>query len=208
MIMTLSMFKIGLFLLLLICPQPSFEEQVRTWRMQRDRELRSENGWLTVAGLFWLKEGSNSFGTGKDMDIVLTGSAPPNIGSLELANGVVTLKVADGVKVTDIGGAPIQTYEMRLDSVIFDDGEAQRWLVSSITARNERDDPGVRRARLAALGNVVAQLHVHIIARFRTDPAWPNPVWGKVKRIPHQKDQRDGLINAMRRDLQIGALQD
>ena len=84
--------------------------------MQRDRELRSENGWLTVAGLFWLKEGSNSFGTGKDMDIVLTGSAPPNIGSLELANGVVTLKVADGVKVTDIGGAPIQTYEMRLDS--------------------------------------------------------------------------------------------
>jgi len=31
---------------------------------------------------------------------------------------------------------------------------------------------------VAALGNVVPQLHVHIIARFRSDPAWPRPVWG------------------------------
>jgi diadenosine tetraphosphate (Ap4A) HIT family hydrolase len=60
---------------------------------------------------------------------------------------------------------------------------------------------------VAALGNVVAQLHVHIIARFRTDPAWPNPVWGKVKRIPHEKEQRDTLVKAMRGALQIGALQ-
>jgi diadenosine tetraphosphate (Ap4A) HIT family hydrolase len=60
---------------------------------------------------------------------------------------------------------------------------------------------------VAALGNVVAQLHVHIIARFRTDPAWPNPVWGKVKRIAHEKEQRDLLVNAMRSALQIGALQ-
>ncbi len=60
---------------------------------------------------------------------------------------------------------------------------------------------------VAALGNVVAQLHVHVIARFRTDPAWPNPVWGKVKRIPHEKKERDLLVNAMRTALQIGALQ-
>ena len=60
---------------------------------------------------------------------------------------------------------------------------------------------------VAALGNVVAQLHVHIIARFRTDPAWPNAVWGKVKRIPHPKDERDLLVDAMRRALQIGGLQ-
>lgn len=31
---------------------------------------------------------------------------------------------------------------------------------------------------IAALGNVVPQLHVHVIARFRDDPAWPRPVWG------------------------------
>jgi diadenosine tetraphosphate (Ap4A) HIT family hydrolase len=33
---------------------------------------------------------------------------------------------------------------------------------------------------VAALGNVVAQLHVHVIARFHHDPAWPKPVWGQV----------------------------
>jgi len=60
---------------------------------------------------------------------------------------------------------------------------------------------------VAALGNVVAQLHVHIIARFRTDPAWPNPVWGKVKRFPQEKAQSDLLVTAMRSALQIGALQ-
>ena len=32
---------------------------------------------------------------------------------------------------------------------------------------------------VAALGNQVAQLHVHVIARMTTDTAWPNPVWGK-----------------------------
>ncbi len=83
--MNLLVFKIGFLLLLLVCPQPSFEEQVRAWRKERDKELRSENGWLTVAGLFWLKEGSNSFGTGAGVDIVLTGSAPRNIGTLELS---------------------------------------------------------------------------------------------------------------------------
>lgn len=34
---------------------------------------------------------------------------------------------------------------------------------------------------VAALGNIVEQLHVHVIARFKTDDAWPDPVWGKGK---------------------------
>ncbi len=56
---------------------------------------------------------------------------------------------------------------------------------------------------VAALGNVVAQLHVHIIARFRTDAAWPNPVWGKAPRKPYEKPARDALIGALRTALQI-----
>lgn len=34
---------------------------------------------------------------------------------------------------------------------------------------------------VAALGNVVPQLHVHVIARNKSDPAWPHPVWGRLK---------------------------
>jgi diadenosine tetraphosphate (Ap4A) HIT family hydrolase len=38
---------------------------------------------------------------------------------------------------------------------------------------------------VAALGNQVPQLHVHVIARFAGDPAWPGPVWGAVPRKPY-----------------------
>lgn len=41
---------------------------------------------------------------------------------------------------------------------------------------------------IAALGNVVAQLHVHVIARFATDPAWPAPVWGRAPAQPYKPD--------------------
>jgi diadenosine tetraphosphate (Ap4A) HIT family hydrolase len=34
------------------------------------------------------------------------------------------------------------------------------------------------KVNVGALGNVVAQLHVHVVGRFRSDPAWPGPVWG------------------------------
>lgn len=41
---------------------------------------------------------------------------------------------------------------------------------------------------VAALGNVVAQLHVHVVARFRGDAAWPRPVWGVGERAPYPDD--------------------
>jgi diadenosine tetraphosphate (Ap4A) HIT family hydrolase len=42
---------------------------------------------------------------------------------------------------------------------------------------------------VAALGNIVPQLHVHVIARFEDDPAWPAPVWGRVAARPHTPEQ-------------------
>jgi diadenosine tetraphosphate (Ap4A) HIT family hydrolase len=39
---------------------------------------------------------------------------------------------------------------------------------------------------VAALGNQVRQLHVHVIARFESDAAWPNPVWGLGARVPYE----------------------
>ena len=40
----------------------------------------------------------------------------------------------------------------------------------------------------AALGNVVSQLHLHHIVRFKTDPVWPKPVWGNIAAIPYDDD--------------------
>ena len=56
---------------------------------------------------------------------------------------------------------------------------------------------------IAALGNIVAQLHVHVVARRHSDAAWPQPVWGAVPPIAYNPAVRNGLIGALRRGLQI-----
>ena len=95
--------------------QSSFEVENQKWREKRDKELKAEDSWLTVAGLFWLKEGQNTFGTGSDQSIVLPlGSAPARVGTLELVNGVVTLKVVRGIRVL-VSNQPVNEVEMRFD---------------------------------------------------------------------------------------------
>ena len=47
---------------------------------------------------------------------------------------------------------------------------------------------------VAALGNIVRQLHVHVVARFEGDPAWPGPVWGNGKAVAYAAEARDRLI--------------
>ncbi|MDT3685504.1 MAG: HIT family protein [Pseudorhodoplanes sp.] len=51
---------------------------------------------------------------------------------------------------------------------------------------------------IAALGNAVPQLHVHIIARHKTDKAWPKPVWGAAPPLAHDAAALDRFMNAMR----------
>jgi diadenosine tetraphosphate (Ap4A) HIT family hydrolase len=46
---------------------------------------------------------------------------------------------------------------------------------------------------IAALGNVVPQLHVHHIARYNNDACWPAPVWGAVKAIPYQDTELSNI---------------
>jgi diadenosine tetraphosphate (Ap4A) HIT family hydrolase len=56
---------------------------------------------------------------------------------------------------------------------------------------------------IAALGNQVPQLHVHVIARRHSDAAWPKPVWGAAPPSAYSPTVRDGLIGALRRALLI-----
>ena len=63
---------------------------------------------------------------------------------------------------------------------------------------------GPDKMNVAALGNQVPQLHIHIIARFTNDPAWPGPVWGKVPPAPYDEAVRDALIARLRTALGQG----
>jgi diadenosine tetraphosphate (Ap4A) HIT family hydrolase len=50
---------------------------------------------------------------------------------------------------------------------------------------------------VAALGNVVAQLHVHHVVRFEGDPAWPAPVWGRHAAVPYDDDARRTFVERL-----------
>lgn len=51
---------------------------------------------------------------------------------------------------------------------------------------------------IAALGNVVPQLHIHHIVRYRSDPAWPAPVWGRVPPRPYTDAERAAVVTKLR----------
>lgn len=55
---------------------------------------------------------------------------------------------------------------------------------------------------VAALGNLVPQLHVHVIARYRDDIAWPRPVWGAANARPYAPEELVTRVNALRAMLQ------
>ena len=50
------------------------------------------------------------------------------------------------------------------------------------------------KVNVGALGNVVAQLHVHVVGRFLSDPAWPGPVWGHGARQPYPPHAAAALV--------------
>ncbi len=53
---------------------------------------------------------------------------------------------------------------------------------------------GATKINVGALGNLVPQLHVHVVARSPGDPAWPGPVWGHSPAVPYLGDMRDAFI--------------
>lgn len=84
----------------------AFEKEELTWRQEREWEMTSPTSWLTIAGLFWLEEGSNTFGTDPGNDIVLPeGSASSAAGRFELEGATVRVVAAPGVPVTMDGRA-------------------------------------------------------------------------------------------------------
>lgn len=54
--------------------------------------------------------------------------------------------------------------------------------------------PNVTKVNIGALGNVVPQLHIHIIGRREGDPAWPGPVWGHSQRVPYDAGEVDDFM--------------
>ena len=89
----------------------------------------------------------------------------------------------------------------RIDGAVelVDLDEAQQALLTREIARTSRALQSAfapHKLNVAALGNLVPQLHVHVIARYREDIAWPRPVWGMASAQPYSPD---ALVQRIRR---------
>lgn len=78
-----------------------------------------------------------------------------------------------------------------LSELIELEGEARATLTAEIdrVSRALKELTGCDKLNVAALGNQVRQLHIHVIARFVGDPAWPGPVWGVGERRTYAAPQ-------------------
>jgi diadenosine tetraphosphate (Ap4A) HIT family hydrolase len=81
---------------------------------------------------------------------------------------------------------------------------AQLMTEISRVARALKDITKCEKLNIAALGNMVPQLHVHIIARRSSDAAWPRPVWGVMPPLAHDAEEVQRFISALRRKIWLG----
>jgi uncharacterized protein (DUF1684 family) len=95
----------------------TYRTAVRKWRELREARLKADGGWLSVAGLTWLKPGENRFGTDPAGAVVLPpGSAPAIAGVFELKGTQTTLKLAAGTVARRAGLPLARTAVLRPDT--------------------------------------------------------------------------------------------
>ena len=92
-------------------PQPAespgaadYVQSIADWRAEREEELKGPDGWLNLAGLYWLEPGATSMGAAPDNDIVLSDlPAAPYVGAFVWENGIVEFRADPGAEVVSNG---------------------------------------------------------------------------------------------------------
>ena len=147
-----------------------YSEEIAAWRAQRLQRLMAEEGFLSLAGLYWLREGDNSFGAAEDNDLVFPAGAPAHIGVFTLSDGVVSLQIERGVPVMHIDSTGAERAVQTLDfSDLKNDDPAALRLGSLRFYPIERDGRfGVR------LKDVESETRRHFagIEHFAVDSLW------------------------------------
>ena len=88
-----------------LADNPGYKEQVDQWHQKRLESLKSENGWLNLAGLFWLETGANTVGSAASNNIVFPKGAD-RLGVFQLTNGTVQFTPAANAGIT-VEGQPV-----------------------------------------------------------------------------------------------------
>ena len=107
---------------------PAYVKTVNDWRARAEQGLRRDNGWLTLAGRYPLKQGENTFGTGDRNDLVFPkGLGPVGMGSVWVEPGKVTVKLVEGYKMKSWDGE-------FTDRTMQTEGENKDWVTNGRAA--------------------------------------------------------------------------
>ncbi len=162
----LAAFGLSCALLLVLPPDPTHRAEVEAWRARRVASLTSDEGWLSVVGLFWLEEGENPVGSAPGSRVLLPASAPGRLGSIDLAGGRATFRPLPGADLT-AGGKPVQG-PLALSSDVDDDTTMLRRGSVLFYLIRRGDKVGVR----VKDSQSDARRRFHGLDYFPIDPSW------------------------------------
>ena len=144
-----------------------YQKEIQDWRAMRLDRVAGPDGWATLAGLYWLKEGDNRFGSAAGNELVLeSGGLPALAGSFTLAKGQVTFTAAPGAGIFS-GGKPVSTQKLVTD-LNGDPTVLTRGSLSFYAIERSAGRYGVRVKDTAA----DARVHFKGLEYFPLDPGW------------------------------------
>jgi uncharacterized protein (DUF1684 family) len=140
----------------------AYRREVEQWREDHQRKLAADDGWLTVVGLDWLKEGDNRVGADPTSEVALPpGSAPQKVATISLRAGRVVLHPTPGVALT-LNGKPATETALREDDDILAINRLRFYLI------RRGDRAGIRLKD----NDSAARKHFQGLSWYPVDPAW------------------------------------
>ena len=161
----------------------AYKKEIEQWRAARLAELTNESGWLTLIGLFWLKEGANKLGSDPVNEIILPkAKLPAQAGAFVLTNGAVRFETPLA-NTFFVEGRPVSSLGLKMDNddkpTIITFGSVSFQIIKrgdKIGVRvKDKDNPARRDFR--GLDYFPTDLKWHIEARFEPyNPPKPLPI--------------------------------
>jgi uncharacterized protein len=100
----------------------TYRAEIEAWRAKRAEALRGPDGWLTLAGLFWLEEGENRLGSDPSNHVLLPAGAPKFAGTILRSGQTVSIRASPGVLLTHdekpVVAMPLQTDALREPTIL------------------------------------------------------------------------------------------
>ncbi|MGB8339585.1 MAG: DUF1684 domain-containing protein [Burkholderiales bacterium] len=168
----------------------AYVSEIQRWRAERLQNLTKDDGWLTVAGLYWLKPGANNAGSGPNNTIIFPrGKSPDIVGTFELQSGKVSFTPRPNSGVT-FGGKPLlQTITLKSDvespdkPTVLDLNSLRFYIIKRGELMGVRIKDFTSAARTAFKG----------LNYFELSPAWRV----EAKLEPHNPPKKISIVNVL-----------